>query len=130
MRIGITLPNLGRAIAQRLGKDGASVVVNYVGSEDKAQEVVEIIKSEGGQAISVHADVSKTGDVHRQNKTHTEGVAKQLIDYVGKTGQGKRGIPPWSLALPMTYDHGDLQRVGQDIVQLGKILNITVECSN
>ena len=33
---------MGRATAERLAADGASVVVNYVSSEDTAQAVVEI----------------------------------------------------------------------------------------
>jgi 3-oxoacyl-[acyl-carrier protein] reductase len=36
---------IGRAIAERLGKDGASVVVNYVGNADKSREVVSAIEA-------------------------------------------------------------------------------------
>jgi len=38
---------IGRAIAQRLSIDGASVVVNYAGNADKAHEVVSTIESQG-----------------------------------------------------------------------------------
>src|SRR5438874_27078 len=38
---------IGRAIAERLGRDGASVVVNYVQNVDKAKEVVSAIESAG-----------------------------------------------------------------------------------
>ncbi len=38
---------IGRAIAQRLGQDAANVVVTYHSNQDKAQEVVEKIKSQG-----------------------------------------------------------------------------------
>ena len=41
---------IGRAIAQRLSNDGASVVVNYAGNADKAHEVVSAIESQGGKA--------------------------------------------------------------------------------
>ena len=34
---------IGRGIAERLGRDGASVVVNYSGSEQEANEVVDAI---------------------------------------------------------------------------------------
>lgn len=54
---------IGRAIAERLGRSGASVIVNYAGNADKAQEVVSQIKSDGGQAIAVQADVSQVDEV-------------------------------------------------------------------
>ena len=56
---------IGKAIAERLSKDGASVVVNYAGSADKADEVVANIKNYGGQAIAVQGDISKTADIQR-----------------------------------------------------------------
>jgi len=48
---------LGRAIVVRLAEEGAAVVVNYVQSEAAAAEVVDVIRSNGGQAMSVRADV-------------------------------------------------------------------------
>ena len=56
---------IGRAIAVRLGGDGASVVVNYSGSHDAAGETVAAIEKAGGQAIAVQADVGKIADVER-----------------------------------------------------------------
>lgn len=47
---------LGRAIALDLGKQGCKVVVNYAGSKDSAEAVVEEIKSLGGDAIAVQAN--------------------------------------------------------------------------
>lgn len=41
---------IGRAIALALAAQGAAVVVNYNGSEERAQEVVDTIKAQGGQA--------------------------------------------------------------------------------
>ncbi len=48
---------IGRAIAIKLAGQGAKVVVNYHSSEDAAQEVVEEVRSGGGEAIAVQADV-------------------------------------------------------------------------
>jgi 3-oxoacyl-[acyl-carrier protein] reductase len=56
---------IGRAIALRLAHDGAAVVVNYVGSAQQAQDAVGQIEKEGGRAVAVQADVSKSGDVKR-----------------------------------------------------------------
>lgn len=54
---------IGRAIALEFAREGARICVNYFRSEDKAREVVEKIRSFGGEAIMVRADVSKLGDV-------------------------------------------------------------------
>ena len=56
---------IGRAIAVRLGGDGASVVVNYSGSHEAAGEAVAAIEKAGGRAIAVQADVGKIADVER-----------------------------------------------------------------
>jgi acetoacetyl-CoA reductase len=49
---------LGRAIAEELGRGGASVVVNYSRSKEPAEEVVNQLKEDGAHAIAVQADVS------------------------------------------------------------------------
>lgn len=54
---------IGRAIALKLANEGAKVVVNYSGSQAKAEEVVAMIQENGGEAIAVQASVSKTEEV-------------------------------------------------------------------
>ncbi|MEK3730253.1 3-oxoacyl-[acyl-carrier-protein] reductase [Lysinibacillus sp. FSL W8-0953] len=54
---------IGRAIAVKLAEEGAKVVVNYSGSQAKAEEVVEMIQANGGEAIAVQASVSQTEEV-------------------------------------------------------------------
>jgi acetoacetyl-CoA reductase len=49
---------IGAAIAKELGKQGATVVVNYKGSHAQAQAVVEEIKALGSSAIALQADIS------------------------------------------------------------------------
>jgi len=49
---------IGRAIAEDLAANGASVVVNYNQSADEAQEVVAAIAESGGRAVAIQADVS------------------------------------------------------------------------
>jgi 3-oxoacyl-[acyl-carrier protein] reductase len=49
---------IGAAIAARLASDGYAVVVNFAGGRDSADTVVADIKSKGGEAIAVQADVS------------------------------------------------------------------------
>jgi len=54
---------IGRAIALKLADDGAKVVVNYSGSQAKAEEVVARIQENGGEAIAVQASVSQSEEV-------------------------------------------------------------------
>ena len=56
---------IGRAVALRLARDGFAVVVNYAGNTVKAEDVVSEIKSGGGRAVAVRADVAKASDVER-----------------------------------------------------------------
>lgn len=54
---------IGKSVALFLAREGADVVVNYVSHEDAAQEVVDTIKQDGGNAIAIHADVSNESQV-------------------------------------------------------------------
>ncbi len=54
---------IGRAIAERLGRDGANVVVTYAGNRDKAEEVVSVIKTNGSDAIAFQVDLAKLDDI-------------------------------------------------------------------
>src|SRR5438876_1178741 len=56
---------IGRAIAERLGRGGASVVVNYRADEAAAATVVQAIQAGGGQAVAVGADVAHADEVER-----------------------------------------------------------------
>jgi 3-oxoacyl-[acyl-carrier protein] reductase len=60
---------IGRAIALELAAKGAKVAVNYAGSEDKAESVVQEIKENGGVAIKIQANVASEDDVKRMVKT-------------------------------------------------------------
>ena len=54
---------IGRAIALEIGRAGAHVVVNYVAGHDQAEEVVEDIRRDGGEAYAHLADVSREDQV-------------------------------------------------------------------
>ena len=56
---------IGAAIAQRLAKDGFTVVVNFAGSAGAADELVRRIEQAGGRAIAAQADVSDAVAVAR-----------------------------------------------------------------
>jgi len=56
---------IGAGIAKGLSAAGAAVVVNYASSKEGADRVVADIAANGGKAIAVQGDVSKTEDVKR-----------------------------------------------------------------
>jgi 3-oxoacyl-[acyl-carrier protein] reductase len=56
---------IGKAIAERFAAEGAKVTVNWAGRERDAKAVVDGIKSRGGEALSVGADVSSSADVKK-----------------------------------------------------------------
>lgn len=56
---------IGSKIAGQLAGLGASIVVNYSGSEKQANQVVDKIKENGGRSIAVQADISKIDDIEK-----------------------------------------------------------------
>lgn len=53
---------IGKAIAIRFAREGASVCIDYVGKQDPAH-VIEEIESQGGKAAGIKADVTSEDDV-------------------------------------------------------------------
>ena len=66
---------IGLAVAIAMGNEGANVVVNYVTHPETAEEVVQTIKNNGGDAIAIKADVSKEDEV--------VSMFKQMFDKYG-----------------------------------------------
>jgi 3-oxoacyl-[acyl-carrier protein] reductase len=56
---------IGRAAALALAEQGCRVAIHYNRSEDEAREVVEGIKSSGGEAVLAGGDVADAGVVRR-----------------------------------------------------------------
>ena len=60
---------IGAAVAERLGRDGFSVIVNYSGSMEAADALVRKIQDAGGRALAVKADVSDARAVREMFET-------------------------------------------------------------
>jgi enoyl-[acyl-carrier protein] reductase III len=56
---------IGRAIALRLAKAGADVVINFVHNQAPAEEVAGMIRDMGRHSIVVHANLSKLEDIEQ-----------------------------------------------------------------
>ncbi|HET7104081.1 MAG TPA: glucose 1-dehydrogenase [Terracidiphilus sp.] len=53
---------IGQGIAERLGAEGARVIVDYVGDPSGAKATESVIEKAGGEGEIVLADVTRTGD--------------------------------------------------------------------
>ena len=60
---------IGSAVAERLGRDGFAVIVNYSGSAAAANALADKITKGGGRALAVKADVSDPGAVREMFET-------------------------------------------------------------
>lgn len=76
---------IGAGIAKSLAAAGASVVVNYSSAKEGADKVVAEITADGGKAIAVQGDVTKTADIDRLfNETKTAfGAVDILVNNAG-----------------------------------------------
>lgn len=54
---------IGRSIALQLAEEGYNVAVNYAGSKEKAEAVVEEIKTKGVDSFAIQANVADADDV-------------------------------------------------------------------
>ncbi|AWW28788.1 oxidoreductase [Echinicola strongylocentroti] len=55
--------DIGRAVCVKLASEGAKVVVNFYESEEDSKATLEAIKAVGGEAVTVHGDMTKQEDI-------------------------------------------------------------------
>ncbi|MCD7835736.1 MAG: 3-oxoacyl-[acyl-carrier-protein] reductase, partial [Lachnospiraceae bacterium] len=81
---------IGRAIAIKLAGEGATVIVNYGGSKEKAEETVELIRAAGGEAEALCCDVSDFTACGELARTILEKYGKLdiLVNNAGITRDG------------------------------------------
>ena len=92
---------IGRQIALTLGREGASVIVNYNGSAAKAEEVVKEIEAAGGKAEAVQCNVSDF-----------ESCGRMMADVVSRYGRldilvNNAGITRDNLLMKMSEEDFD-----------------------
>jgi len=91
---------IGRAIVQRLVREGAAVAINYANQADAAESLQAEIEQAGGSAITVRADVSDDADVEMMvdRVTAALGPPSILINNAG-------------VSYPATLDSYDRERL-------------------
>jgi 3-oxoacyl-[acyl-carrier protein] reductase len=71
---------IGRAIAQRLAAEGASIAVHYGSNEAAAQETIAAIEKTGGRAFALRAELGVDGDIDTLYDGLTRGLAGKPLD--------------------------------------------------
>ena len=81
---------IGKEIALELSRLGAEVFINYSSSDEKAEEVVNLIKKSGGKAHKLKFDVSKEDSVSLafEEIIKINGTIDILINNAGITRDG------------------------------------------
>jgi len=98
---------IGRAIAERLAKDGALVAITYNSGKDAADEVIAGIEKAGGKAFALHADLVDADAIPSFfEKLDSEFIARTggntlniLVNNAGNAGWGNL-----SDATPQSWD--------------------------
>ena len=123
---------IGRAIAEHLGKEGANVVVTYVGNRDKALEVVAAIKASGSEAIAIQVDMRNIAEIRS--------LFQKTLEHFGKLNilvNNAAGKNIFKLTTQMTEEEYDgmfeitkgvyfaLQQAAQHIADGGRIVSLS-----
>jgi NAD(P)-dependent dehydrogenase (short-subunit alcohol dehydrogenase family) len=79
---------IGASIARLAAQRGYAVAVNFCTGESEATQIADEIKSSGGRALPIHADISKEKDILQLFETAEKelGPIKGLVNNAGVTG--------------------------------------------
>ena len=86
---------IGRGITERFAKEGANVVINYIGNMEMANEVQANVEAFGAKAIAVQGDISKVLDIENlfAKAIETFGQVDILVNNAGV----ERHAPFWEV---------------------------------
>ncbi|WP_227935778.1 3-oxoacyl-ACP reductase FabG [Alkalihalobacillus deserti] len=92
---------IGRATAIEFARNGAHVVVNYAGSQERAEQVVAEIKALGVDGLAIQADVA--------NSEQVQAMVKETIEAFGRVDilVNNAGITRDNLIMRMKEDEWD-----------------------
>lgn len=76
---------IGQGIAERLGSEGAKVIIDYIGKPDGAEATRSAVEKAGGQAEIVQADITVSADIEKLVETAWQkfGSADILVNNAG-----------------------------------------------
>lgn len=123
---------IGRAIAERLGHDGAHVVITYINSSEQAEKVVETIRSYGSQAQALKSDARKPDEIHQLFAQVLERFGK--LDILINNAASPRVFKPTAMVTLEEYDrmfdvtrgfYFALQEAAKHLADNGRIISIS-----
>lgn len=78
---------IGRAIAQRLGAEGAKIAVSYRSNDKAARETARLVRESGGECETFKGDVADADDVRKifDGVAETFGPVEILVNNAGTT---------------------------------------------
>jgi 3-oxoacyl-[acyl-carrier protein] reductase len=123
---------IGRAIAERLGRDGAHVVVTYAGNKDKAEAVARNIGAGGSRVLVAQLDVRDLDSVRRLFQQTLQTFGK--IDILVNNAAGVNVFKPTSEMSIEEYDsmfgitrgvYFALQEAAMHLSDNGRIVSIS-----
>ncbi|MDP6367369.1 MAG: SDR family oxidoreductase [Nitrospinota bacterium] len=90
---------IGKAIALALGREGASVAINYLSPLEEAEATAEAIREAGGTSSVFYADITRREDVDRMVRECEEklGPIDILVNAARQLGKNKKFLDlEWS----------------------------------
>jgi 3-oxoacyl-[acyl-carrier protein] reductase len=123
---------IGRAIAERLGREGARVVLTYVSNEAAAHAVVASIEASGGEGLAVRADMKNLAEVRGMFDAAERRFGK--VDILVNNAAGTNVFKPTEAMTIDDYDsmflitrgvYFSLQEASKRLANGGRIVNIS-----
>jgi glucose 1-dehydrogenase len=126
---------IGQGIASRLARDGANVVIDYVGHPEGADATLKMVEDAGAKGIVVQADVSKLDAVCNLVSAawKTFGSADILVnnagiekksDFCATTEEDYDRVLSVNLKGPFFLTQAFVQRL-RDAMKPGRVINIS-----
>ncbi|WP_444946745.1 SDR family oxidoreductase [Microbulbifer sp. VTAC004] len=123
---------IGAAIATRLAKDNFTILVNFVGSFNAAEKLVNQIEAAGGKAVTVQADVSDSNAVTRlfESVEATFGGIDAVINSAGimklaTLAESKEEVFDTMVAVNLKGTFNTMREASKRLRQGGRIINLS-----
>ena len=123
---------IGAAVAERLAKDGFTVIVNYAGNVASAEALVAKIEAAGGRAVTAQADVTDAAAVARMFDTAEAafGGVDVLVNCAGimqlaTIAESDDGLFDRQIAVNLKGTFNTLRESSRRLRNGGRIINIS-----
>lgn len=123
---------IGAAVAERLARDGFTVVINYAGDAASAEDLARKIEGEGGRALTAQADVADPAAVRRMfDAAETAfGGVDVLVNNAGvmqlaPISDSDDALFDRTIAINLKGTFNTLREAGKRLRQGGRIVNFS-----